>query len=360
MENYNNNFKNESFYIGIDVHKLSWNVTILNNEFKLGNFSQDPNPAVLIQYLQKNYPGGTFSLVYEAGFCGFEPYRYFIEHGMKAIVVSPLDVPTSGKESTQKTDKIDSNKLAKALRAQMLRGIDIPSRELEADCDLIKQRQKFSKRLRAVKIMVKSLLMKLSIVIPEDISESASRSWNAKYVDWLKNLTHRQPSHELIFDNYIREVEHLTAMLKQIKRQLKEIEKKPAYSEDMEILQSIPGIGFITAMNLRLHLGDINRFPTFDMLCSYVGLTPSTHSSGEKIRVGPLTKRGRSQLREYLIEASWIAIKVDPALLLKYKRLTGSMVKNKAIIRIAKSLLNRARFLLKNRVLYELNIYPDK
>jgi len=358
MENYDKKFNGENFYTGIDVHKTSWRVTVLNEELLLRSFSQDPDPAILVSTLQKEFPGGSFHLVYEAGFCGFEPCRYFLEAGMDAIVVNPLDVPTSGKQTVQKTDKVDSKKLAEALRARMLCGIDIPTRKLEADCDLVKQRQRFSKSMRAVKNRIKSLLMKLSISIPEEISDSSSKNWGKQYVEWLKDLSFPQKSHRLILDSYMEDTEHLKSKIAKVEKQLRELAKTPDYSCKMEILQSVPGFGFITSINLCLHLGDINRFSTLDMLCNYVGLAPTMHSSGEKNRVGSLTKRGRSQLREYLVEAAWIAVKTDPALLKKHQGLCKRMDKNKAIIRIAKSLLNRARHLLKNGEMYQLSVYP--
>ena len=358
MESNDKKFKGQNFYIGIDVHKKNWKVTILNSEMKLNNFSQDANPALLISHLNKNYPGGKFHIVYEAGFCGFEACRAFKAAGLDAIIANPLDVPTSGKEVKHKTDKVDSNKLAMTLRGGLLRAIDIPDRELEADCDLVKQRATLVKDLGAVKNRIKGLLMKLSIPIPEQVSEGSSRSWGKDYLNWLKELKLLQPSHRLVLDNYLTQGTHLIEMLSTIKQQLKEVEKKDCYREDCEILQSIPGIGWVGAINLRLHLGNIGRFKRLEDLNSYIGLVPSMYSSGETVRVGSLTKRCRANLREYLVEAAWIAVRKDPVLTLRYNELCKRMKKNKAIVRIAKSLVSRMKYLLTNRVLYQVNTYP--
>jgi hypothetical protein len=62
--------------------------------------------------------------------------------------------------------------------------------------------------------------------------------------------------------------------------------------------------------------------------------------------VGKLIKRGRKELKLMLVEASWIAVRNDPALTIVFTELAKRMPKNKAIIRIAKKLLNRLRHVL--------------
>ena len=119
---------------------------------------------------------------------------------------------------------------------------------------------------------------------------------------------------------------------------------------------TIPGIGRLTAMILLTEIGDINRFKRLDDLCSYIGLIPNVYSSGESESVGDITKRGNRHVRTFIIESSWIAVRNDPALGCKYHELCNRMPGNKAIIRIAKKLMNRIRYVLLNKEEYELAI----
>ncbi|MHB8338077.1 MAG: hypothetical protein ACYDEE_11740 [Ignavibacteriaceae bacterium] len=64
-------FSNQLISVGIDVHKKSWTVTIQIAGQQVKNFSMDPNPEKLSNYLHTNYPGGIYQSVYEAGFCGY-------------------------------------------------------------------------------------------------------------------------------------------------------------------------------------------------------------------------------------------------------------------------------------------------
>ena len=100
-------------------------------------------------------------------------------------------------------------------------------------------------------------------------------------------------------------------------------------------------------MSILTELETIHRFPSFDELCSYVGLIPSSNSSGEKEAIGDLTSRGHV-LRSMIIESAWTAARIDPALNISYNQYCKRMEANKAIIRIATKLLNRIRFVLKN------------
>ena len=113
-------------------------------------------------------------------------------------------------------------------------------------------------------------------------------------------------------------------------------------------------IGLLTAMTLVTEIIDVHRFKGLDELASYAGLVPGEDSSGDRERVTGITSRRNPRLRHVLIEASWVAARKDPALLQKLTQLTGHMSKTQAIIRIARKLLNRIRYVLKNRAPYEL------
>jgi transposase len=103
-------------------------------------------------------------------------------------------------------------------------------------------------------------------------------------------------------------------------------------------------------------LQDIRRFKTLDKLCSYVGIVPDTASSGDHEKVREITHRSNPYLRPAIVESSWIIIRKDPAMLMLYKRYCAKMVPNKAIIKIAKHLLRRIRYVWVNQVEYEIGI----
>jgi transposase len=88
-------------------------------------------------------------------------------------------------------------------------------------------------------------------------------------------------------------------------------------------------------------------------MASYVGLTPGEDSSGEQERTTGISRRRNAYLRGVLIECSWVAARKDPALLMAFGKLSKRMPKNRAIVRIARKLLNRIRYVLKHQETYE-------
>lgn len=351
-----NCFEGQSFFLGIDAHKKSWRVTILNKDFELKNFNQNPDAKTLANFLSKNYPGGEFHAVYEAGFCGFEHCRELNELGINCIVIHPADVPTSFKDRQQKSDKIDSRKLAKSLRGGLLRPLDIPSKQLESDRALVRQRFRLVKDLARYKNRIKSLLFQFGIDIPIQFDSSQSRYWSKRFIEWLQSLKIEEVTLKWTLDNYIRVGLFLRQELLVVNRQIRELSKMERYKLDNGLLLKIPGIGLIISMTILTQFGDITRFKSLDDLCSFVGLVPSMHGSGESMKTGKLIKRGRKQIKIMLIEASWQAIRKDPALLNRFNELSVRMHRNKAIIRIAKKLLSRIKYVLIHKVDYELGI----
>lgn len=101
---------------------------------------------------------------------------------------------------------------------------------------------------------------------------------------------------------------------------------------------------------------DISRFKSLDHLAGYVGLIPGEDSSGEQEKNTGISRRRNSYLRFLLIECSWIAVRKDPSLLMSFNQLTKRMPKNRAIVRVARKLLNRIRYVLRNQQPYEIGV----
>jgi len=105
-------------------------------------------------------------------------------------------------------------------------------------------------------------------------------------------------------------------------------------------------------MTLLTELYDISRFSSLDRLASYTGLVPDIKSSGETEYTTGITYRRNPVLRAVLIEASWVAVRKDPALIMAFYKFSLRMKKTVAIVHIARKLLNRIRFVLMNHERY--------
>lgn len=74
---------------------------------------------------------------------------------------------------------------------------------------------------------------------------------------------------------------------------------------DVALLTSTPSIGPITAAAIVATVDDITRFDSAHQFEAFLGLVPGERSSGEKRRVGHITKSGNSRVRYLLVEAAW-------------------------------------------------------
>ena len=114
-------FTGKNIYVGLDIHKKSWSVTVLLDELEHRTFTASPKAKIVSDYLHKHFPGGT----YLSAFSGYRTHRELNSFGVKNIVINPANVPSHNKEKTTKTDKVDSRKIVRGLRNRELRGIHV-------------------------------------------------------------------------------------------------------------------------------------------------------------------------------------------------------------------------------------------
>ena len=348
-------FKGKNIYVGIDVHKMSWVVTIILDHITHKTFSQAPCAKTLGDYLKKHFPGGIYYSAYEAGFTGFSTHRFLEKEGISNIVVNPSDIPTTDKEKRQKEDKRDSRKLAHSLKQGALVGIHVPSEETEELRSLLKCRATLVKEITRYRNRIKSLLFQYGIIIPENFI-TGSKHFSNIYINWLRDIKFHTTNGRLALESLLSTTILLRQELLKMNREIRLVYRSAKYRGLVKLLISIPGVGEYTAIVFIVFIAFIEemcRFCSLDELCSYVGLVPSTNSSGENERTGKITRRSNKVLRGLIIESAWIAARKDPALTMAYQTLCERMKPSKAIIRIAKKLLSRMRYVWNNNEKYE-------
>lgn len=342
-------FTGQHLYIGMDVHKKSWSVCILTDSFEHKTFSQPPDASVLVNYLKRNFPGAAYHAVYEAGFSGFWTHDRLREQGVDCMIANPADIPTKDKERAGKTDPVDCRKLARSLRSGDLEGIHVPSRAAVEDRSLLRTRRGMVKKQTRSKNQIKSLLAFYGIHIPADLAQS---HWSKKFIDWIDSIRMEKASGNHALKAHLDELNHIRQILAGLSRNILALSRTDYYHASVTLLRTVPGISTLTAMVLLTELDGIHRFSSLDKLSSYVGLVPNTNSSGEKNIVTGITKRRNPALRGILIESAWVAVRKDPALMMAFNKLCTHMTKTNAIVHIARKLLNRIRYVLKNQKEY--------
>jgi transposase len=332
-------------FIGLDVHKRSWIVAIVTELTVFKTFTQPPDVKLLVSYLHRHFPNATYHCVYEAGYCGFWIHDQLRAHGIDCMVINPADVPTTDKQKKHKTNKVDARKLARSLRNGELTALYVPTRAALEDRSLVRSRHLFVSKQTRCKNQIKALLSFYGITVPEDIVD---RYWSARYLTWLRSLSFQSPSGTHTLKTLLDELDHLRKSILDITRAIRTLARTEPYAENITHLITIAGISTLVAMILLTEIITLDRFRSLDHLACFVGLVPGERSSGDDRTLTGMTERKNRYLRWILTEAAWVAIRNDESLALDFNTLSRRMPKNQAIVRIARKLLNRVRFVLKH------------
>lgn len=338
--------RRKEVFMGIDVHKESWQVTIRAEGEELFH-GRLPSEYHALKGLIVRMPKCTIKVAYEAGPCGFWLYDRLTADGIETIVVPPSLIPVESGNKV-KTDKRDSRKLAHLLENNMLKKVYVLSEEDRADRELVRTRRQIQEHRGDAMRQIKSKLLFYGIKAPFTTRER----WSKKYIQWLKGLSFKSGHLKIAFDYLIELYEYLTAHLIKVTKQVLELARSKKYQNKVQLLKTVPGIGTLIAIEMIVELQNVERFKSADKLAAYIGLTPAEYSTGERIRQGRITRCGNKRVRTCAVEASWHLITKDPLMRRKYDMLKRMKGGKRAIIAIARHLMVRIRRILLNKEPY--------
>jgi len=177
---------NRSMFVGLDVHKETIDVSIAEGERHgevrhYGVIKSDLEPLdKVVRALRA--PGRRLHFVYEAGPCGFGIHRHLTNRGEDCVVVSPSMIPKRSGERV-KTDRRDSQMLARLHRAGELRAIYVPDDTDEAMRDLVRAREDAVVVGTQAKYRLKAFLLRQGRRYP------GREGWTLPYRRWLTDLS---------------------------------------------------------------------------------------------------------------------------------------------------------------------------
>lgn len=338
-------------YIGIDIHKKTWKVHFCTDISEGTSRSMPPNADGLLKYVNRYYKEHAISAAYESGCCGYSAARSFIEYGWDVFVVNPADIPRPAKQSIVKTDKIDAKNIAKQLRAGNLRKIPIPDVERECFRSLTRHRQSLVKDMRRIKCRIKAALLYFNIEVPEQFDNP---NWSKSFLTWLKSIGWNYSSVENTFNSLLAQHDFVNQQVLTVSNQIRAYCRRH-HKTDYNLLRTVPGVGPLTAANIMSELGDIRQFSSFKKLASYVGIVPGVYSSADTYISKGSTPRANKIVRSLIVEASWVAIRVDPVFQNYYRSHAGKDAKA-VLFKVAHKLLSRIHGVMKSNTPYEIGL----
>jgi len=264
----------------------------------------------------------------------------------ETILANPFKVKAIA-EAKIKTDKIDANILADLLRADLIPSCHIAPREVRDRRGLLRERM-FFVRLRT---MTKNRISTIFDRYPEEVRKFKAQTdiFGKKGRLQLAEVEMRDPDRALI-DRELNFIDLINEFIKETEEVIAENFKE---NENAKILKSIPGIGQFFAMLIDAEVDDINRFRNEKKFASFIGVVPSTYSSGGSTTHGRIIKGGNRLLRWAFVEAVVPAIAHDESLRMEYDHLRKRMNYNKAKVVMARKLSVIAYRCLKEKRMYK-------
>lgn len=241
---------------------------------------------------------GDVAFCYEAGVCGFVLKRRIESLGCRCAVIAPSLIPHKPGDRL-KTDRRDALKLLTLFRADLLTEVHAPDLQQEAARELTRCRQAAQENLKRVRHQILKLLTRHGYLY------SDGTHWTGKHLKWLRSLEFEETLLHDVFDNYFTELQHCLQRLGSLDKQVETLAKREPYREIVGLLRCFHGIDTLSAITIITEIFDFGRFSSPGELMSYLGLTCSEFSSGEKQKRGPITRAGNKRVRRILVEVGW-------------------------------------------------------
>lgn len=329
--------RDQEVFVGIDVSKRSYAV-VVRGDGQVVHQGGMPASYGHLRGLWERLPGCRIHAVYEAGFSGFGLYDAMLQDGIDAWVTPPSKVPRSG--DRVKTDRLDARKLAAELERGGLRRCRVPEPTIRTDREYSRYLTQLTVQQTRLKNQIKMRLALHGLTPPLD----GPRRWSRRYRAQVLEMVGTDGPLAAIVRDMVERLGEVERRRTQIKRALRQLARSERYAPAVHLVQSVPGIGWLTAIRLILEWGDLSAFRNGAAFASYVGLTPREHSSGDHVWRGSITRQGNGWVRAWLIEAAWKAITIDPVLGARFRRIApGPANKKRAIVAVARTLALRLR-----------------
>jgi transposase len=388
-------------FLGIDISKDSFDITLLENsgEIKLEKklLMDRDGFDTLLKYLSL-YPKDSLLIAMEAtGIYHLPLLAFLFENSFKCAVINPILIKSFiGSTTLRKTknDKKDAASIALfTLKSHQLLHLASPD-TIETLRPLIRERESLSKGIARLKTEIKANLTQLFPELLKNTniftksmlnlllqapSRRAIRNLKEKKIQKIldstsgnkvkisaseilslaKNSIAVSDRHlEKVLTSKIRRLIIFQEELSLLDEELENSLEDTDINNDIEILQSIPGIGSVTSKNFMVEISSVDKFKSVKQLSAFIGIDPSIKQSSTSINFeGKISKRGNANLRRTIWQMATSVIRSCLKFKAYYdkKRSEGKKYKQ-AVIAVANKLLKTIFILLKNKTKFNENL----
>ena len=291
-------------YLGMDVNKDSITIAVLPQDAKAPTrLDRLPNDLPkLKKWLERVARDGEIHVCYEASGAGYVLHRALTEWEYACDVIAPSLIPKRPGVQ-RKHDTRDAADLARRYRAGELVAVRIPSEAEERVRDVVRCRETFQREILKSRHYILKFLARRGFVYRE------GTNWCTPHLQWLQHLTTDgsplAPEDRLVYREYHALLMYKLQRREELDRRIEQLALLPTLAPMVSRLQCFRGISLHSAMVLATEIVDWRRFEHPRQLACYLGLVSREDSSGDRVRLGSITKAGNSHCRHVLVQAAW-------------------------------------------------------
>lgn len=358
---------------GLDIHKKSITACIITPKGKetktFGTMTGD-----LLEMVEWIKQAGSTHVAMESTGVYWKPVYNLLEmEEIQTLVVNAQHIKAV---PGRKTDVKDAEWIVDLLRHGLLQGSYIPSRDQRELRELVRYRKSLieerSREANRLQKVLEGCNIKLSSVV-SDITGVSSRAMIESIIDGtndpklLAQLAQGPmkrkvemlekalvglvgPHQKMLLSSQLEHIEFMNQKIAHLDQEIGE--RLRPFEKELELLDTIPGVGQRTAELLLAEIGaDMNRFPTSAHLASWAGMVPGNNESAGKRKSGR-TRKGNKHIRSALVQSARSITRQESYLSTQYHRIAARRGKNRAAVAVGHSILVIVYHLLKKHQPY--------
>jgi transposase len=319
---------NKQSYVGLDIHKKFVFAVVLDSKGELILEKKIRNDPYELDKFFKGIDKDS-GIVLESCICWEYIYDYLTDKGFTNLVLANPSRISLIAKSRKKTDQHDAKVLADLLRTNMLPTSYAAPNVIREQRQITRHRASLGRLKGLIKNKIHAILIK------NGINQEFSDVFGQEGMNYLMSLD-LTALDRYQMDQYLELIRHYNV---QVKKTEARIEDYVAYTPQVKLLMSIPGVSYYSGLTITGEIGDIRRFNSAKKLTCFAGLNPSVSQSGDRCYTGHIAKQGNKHLRWMLNQCANIAVMHDSTLAKIYHRIKKRRGHNIAITAVSRKML---------------------
>lgn len=362
---------------GIDVHRDTFVASVCDKDDDLIEASFSTTGEGLVQLKDWIKENGCKTVAFESTGVYWRQLYNVLSSEFDVLVANPGKIKKPPATKFKKSDRVDAKWIAKLClsgmipRSRVFTGYNYNLRELTRFHEILVRTQgQFKNRahrvLEASSVKIASVLSDMfgtngrkmldSLVEGKSVDEILSGIKNRRIKKKEEALRKAlsmglDETSRLLLKDCLYWIRLLEEAIIKIEEEI--MRMLAGKKEDLRIIMTIPGFGFVSSATVLAEIGEASDFPSGDELASWSGLVPSLYQSGDKWAYGRITKHGSKYLRRMLIQIAHVISKMNNNLSRFFHRIAEKKGPKKAATALARKLLTIIHHLLVNKEDYE-------